>query len=50
MKYFCLSFDIEEFDIPKEFGIEISEEEMLRESFEGTKKIVKLLDELKVSL
>lgn len=48
MKYFCLSFDIEEFDIPKEFGIEISEEEMLRESFEGTKKIVKLLDELKV--
>lgn len=48
MKYFCLSFDLEEFDIPIEFGIKIKEEDTLRESFEGTKKIMNLLDELKV--
>ncbi len=40
MKKFCLTFDIEEFDIAKG----ISEEEMYSVSAEGTKKIIKLLE------
>lgn len=44
MKSILLTFDIEEFDLPEEFGINIPENEMNRVSLEGT---VKLLDLLK---
>ncbi len=40
-KKFCLTFDIEEFDIPRE----ISEEEKYQTSFEGTKNILNVLKE-----
>lgn len=46
MKYFCLSFDLEEFDLPKEYDILIKDKKSYEESFEGTKKILKLLDRL----
>lgn len=44
MKYFCLSFDIEEFDVPLEFNKSISEEDMFGISNKGTKRIIRLLD------
>ncbi|MBU4501410.1 MAG: polysaccharide deacetylase family protein, partial [Nanoarchaeota archaeon] len=44
MKYFCLSFDIEEFDVPLEFNKSISEENMFGISHKGTKRIISLLD------
>lgn len=40
-KKFCLTFDLEEFDIPKN----ISEEESYNISYEGTKRILNLLKE-----
>jgi len=43
LKYFCLSFDLEEFDIPKEIGKDINKEESFKISLEGTKKILDLL-------
>lgn len=43
MKYFCLSFDLEEFDIPLEFGKNINKDEMFNISLEGTKKILELI-------
>lgn len=39
-----LSFDIEEFDMPFEYGREISFEEQIDLSRKGTEKIIKLLD------
>lgn len=45
MKYFSLSFDLEEFDMPKEFGTNIGTKEMLNVSFEGAKKISELIQE-----
>lgn len=44
MKYFALSFDLEEFDIPLEFGKKIDKEEMFEISFRGTKEILNLLE------
>ena len=35
-----LSFDTEEFDVPKEHGVNISLEEGMRISVEGTNKIL----------
>ena len=43
-----LSFDIEEFDLPKEHGATISLEEGIRVSSEGAERILKLLDETDV--
>lgn len=40
-----LSFDIEEFDLPKEHGADISLEESIRVSIEGTKTILEILRE-----
>lgn len=45
MKYFCLSFDLEEFDVPQEIGKNISKNESFSISLEGTKKILDLLKE-----
>lgn len=49
MKYFCLSFDLEEFDVPKEIGLQINEEEMFSISFEGVKRIKRLVDKYNIS-
>lgn len=49
MKYFCLSFDLEEFDLPKEFGVNLEDETMYKESFEGAKKVLRLLDVLSLN-
>lgn len=44
MKYLLLTFDIEEFDLPEEYGISINEDEKFRVSFDGTKRILRLLE------
>ena len=44
MKEILLTFDIEEFDLPLEFGEKISEEEQFEISRKGTEKILELLD------
>lgn len=41
-----LSFDIEEFDLPKEHGVDISFEESMRVSKEGTRIILQTLKEM----
>lgn len=43
-----LSFDVEEFDLPREHGEEISLEEGLKVSAEGLKRILKVLNDTKV--
>lgn len=43
MKYLLLTFDIEEFDLPEEYGIRINEEEKFKVGFDGTKRILSLL-------
>ncbi len=43
-----LSFDIEEFDVPKEHGVDISMEEQIRLSEEGTHRILDCLREHRV--
>lgn len=48
MKYFCLSFDLEEFDIPLEFNTYINKEDMLNISLEGTKNILSLIEKYKI--
>lgn len=50
MKYFCLSFDLEEFDIPLELGKDISEEDMFKISLEGTKRILNLVKKYKIKV
>jgi len=44
MKQILLTFDIEEFDLPLEFGVKITEEEQFETSRIGTEKILELLD------
>ena len=39
-----LSFDIEEFDVPREHGVEIALDEQIRVSEEGTQAILDVLD------
>ncbi len=39
-----LSFDIEEFDLPEEYGVPVSEADRMTASTEGTKKILDVLD------
>lgn len=48
MKSVMLSFDVEEFDYPRERGEELSIDEGVRVSESGLEKIIKLLDEKKV--
>ena len=45
-----LSFDVEEFDLPREHGEEISLEEGLKVSAEGLKRILKTLNETNVKV
>ncbi|MEK6856933.1 MAG: polysaccharide deacetylase family protein [Nanoarchaeota archaeon] len=44
MKTILLTFDIEEFDLPLEFGRKISEDRQLEISKEGTERIIELLE------
>jgi len=44
MKYFALSFDLEEFDIPLEFNQNIIKDEMLNISYKGTKNLLNILE------
>ena len=44
MKQILLTFDIEEFDLPLEFGVKITEEEQFETSRIGTEKILEILD------
>ncbi len=48
-KPILLSFDIEEFDIPQEYGIAISKQDQFEFSLEGLKKIMEILDKLDVA-
>src|SRR3989344_1615565 len=45
IKNILLTFDIEEFDLPLEFGKEISEEKQFKISKDGTEKIINFLQE-----
>ncbi len=45
MKSILLSFDIEEFDLPTEFGVEISREDMFSIAGEGTRRILRTVNE-----
>ncbi len=47
-KYVLLSFDIEEFDIPEEYGQRIDETTQLDISLRGLEEIISLLDHLEV--
>lgn len=44
MKEILLTFDIEEFDLPLEFGVKITDEEQFETSRIGTEKILELLN------
>ncbi len=44
-KYILLSFDTEEFDVPREQGVEISLERSMEVSVEGTTHILNILKE-----
>ena len=48
-KKILLSFDVEEFDIPLEYNIEISEEKQFSTSLKGLNTILKLLDDIDIS-
>jgi len=48
-KTILLSFDVEEFDFPKECGQFISEEDMFEISFRGLNKIIELLNKLNIT-
>ena len=45
MKSILLSFDIEEFDLPTEFGVEISRDEMFSIAGEGTRRILRIVND-----
>jgi len=45
MKSILLSFDIEEFDLPAEFGAEISRDDMFAIAGEGTRRILRTVNE-----
>lgn len=47
-KYILLSFDIEEFDIPEEYGRKVEEKIQFEVSLKGLKSIISLLDELNI--
>ena len=45
MKSVLLSFDIEEFDLPTEFGAEISRDDMFAIAGEGSERILNVVNE-----
>ena len=45
MKSVLLSFDIEEFDLPTEFGAEIARDDMFAIAGEGTRRILRTVNE-----
>ena len=47
-KYILLSFDVEEFDIPLEYGLKISEEQQFAVSKAGLTSLLNLLDSLNI--
>ncbi|MBI5804000.1 polysaccharide deacetylase family protein [Candidatus Pacearchaeota archaeon] len=47
-KKILLSFDVEEFDIPEEYGQRLSDEEKFSVSLNGLKNILNLLEKLKI--
>src|SRR3989344_5165266 len=47
-KKILLSFDIEEFDIPEEYGIKVNDKEKFMVSLEGFNRILKLLDKINI--
>ena len=49
IKNILLTFDIEEFDMPIEFGMKISDEEIFERSFTGTKRILELINSKKIT-
>lgn len=49
-KYVMLSFDLEEFDIPREYGYNMTMEEQVLLSVKGVKKILQLLDEMNIKV
>jgi hypothetical protein len=48
MKSILLTFDVEEFDLPREYNQEISEKEMFEISKQGLTQIISLLDKYKI--
>ncbi|MFL5739885.1 MAG: polysaccharide deacetylase family protein [Flavisolibacter sp.] len=48
--YILLSFDVEEFDMPLEYGQKISEEEQLRASFDGLQVLRETLQQLSIQV
>lgn len=48
VKTILLTFDIEEFDLPRKYGAKINDEEMYSMSNKGTKKLLNLLDMYKI--
>ncbi|MBR3257090.1 polysaccharide deacetylase family protein [Candidatus Saccharibacteria bacterium] len=48
LKKIALSFDVEEFDLPREHGLEISLEDGVKISSEGLERIMKVLEKEKV--
>jgi hypothetical protein len=44
MKKIMLSFDVEEFDLPREFGVGIKDDEMFKIGYEGCVELLKFLD------
>ena len=47
-KYVLLSFDVEEFDIPEEYGQQIDEQTQMEISLKGLEAIIWLLDQLEI--
>src|SRR3990167_8864408 len=47
-KTILLSFDVEEFMLPLEYNQKISQEKMFEISFEGLKKVLKILDKYNI--
>ena len=45
MKSILLSFDIEEFDLPTEFGVGIGRDDMFAIAGEGTRRILRTVNE-----
>ena len=48
MKNILLSFDLEEFDLPREYNVTIEENEMFRISYDGCERILNILNKYKI--
>ncbi|HIJ60544.1 MAG TPA: DUF3473 domain-containing protein [Nitrospirae bacterium] len=47
-RYILLSLDVEEFDLPKEYGIEISDDDAINKSTEGLLKVIALIESFNI--